>query len=106
MVAPQSLISATRGSTERTPNGNVGVVWGQNPMYTEYGPDGELVMNVQRGRVRDIEHGIVGVTIESGRGIGRATQAGVPTLHAILTIRVAQSMSLGTGPPSLTSGLW
>lgn len=56
---PQSLISATRGSTQRTPNGNVVIAWGQNPMYTEYAPDGELVMDVQRGRVRDIEHGIV-----------------------------------------------
>ena len=58
---PQSLISASRGSTQRTPNGNVIVAWGQNPMYTEYAPDGELVMDVQRGRVRDIKHGIVGV---------------------------------------------
>lgn len=58
---PQSLISASRGGTQRTPNGNVVVAWGQNPMYTEYTPDGELVMDIQRGRVRAIDHGVYDV---------------------------------------------
>lgn len=58
---PQSLVSASRGGVQRTPKGNVMVAWGQNPMYTEYTADGELVMDIQRGRVVPIEHGIFDV---------------------------------------------
>ncbi|KAI1122269.1 ASST-domain-containing protein [Nemania abortiva] len=58
---PQGLISASRGGVNRTPRGNTLVAWGQNPMYTEYGPDGELVMDVQRGQVLALDHGIVPV---------------------------------------------
>ncbi|KAI0969012.1 ASST-domain-containing protein [Xylaria arbuscula] len=55
---PQGLVSASRGGVNRTPKGNTLVAWGQNPMYTEYGPDGELVMDVQRGQVLALDHGI------------------------------------------------
>ncbi|KAI1338169.1 ASST-domain-containing protein [Xylariaceae sp. FL0016] len=55
---PQGLISASRGGTQRTPGGNVLVAWGQNPMYTEYTSDGELVMDVQRGQVLEMDHGV------------------------------------------------
>lgn len=58
---PQSLISASRGGVQRTPNGNIAVAWGQNPMYTEYTADGELAMDIQRGRVRHMDHGIFDV---------------------------------------------
>lgn len=58
---PQSLVSASRGGVQRTPKGNVIVAWGQNPMYTEYTADGELVMDIQRGQVLPIEHGIFDV---------------------------------------------
>ncbi|KAI0104321.1 Arylsulfotransferase-domain-containing protein [Nemania sp. FL0031] len=58
---PQGLISASRGGVNRTPQGNTLVAWGQNPMYTEYSPDGELVMDVQRGQVLALDHGIVPV---------------------------------------------
>ena len=71
---PQSLISASRGGVQRTPAGNVVVAWGQNPMYTEYTADGELAMDIQRGRVRHMEHGIFSVItyrIWKGDWIGR-----------------------------------
>ncbi|KAI1147322.1 ASST-domain-containing protein [Nemania diffusa] len=55
---PQGIISASRGGVNRTPKGNTLVAWGQNPMYTEYSPDGELVMDVQRGQVLALDHGI------------------------------------------------
>ncbi|KAI1487430.1 Arylsulfotransferase-domain-containing protein [Biscogniauxia mediterranea] len=58
---PQRLVSASRGGVQRTPRGNVLVAWGQNPMYTEYTADGELVMDVQRGQVLEMDHGVVPV---------------------------------------------
>jgi hypothetical protein len=58
---PQGLVSASRGGVSRTPKGNTLVAWGQNPMYTEYTPDGEVVMDIQRGQVLPIDHGIVSV---------------------------------------------
>lgn len=58
---PQGLVSASRGGVQRTSNGNVLVAWGQNPMFTEYSADGELVMDFQRGQVLAMEHGIVNV---------------------------------------------
>ncbi|KAI1744987.1 Arylsulfotransferase-domain-containing protein [Xylaria scruposa] len=58
---PQNIVSASRGGVSRTPKGNTLVAWGQNPMYTEYTPDGELVMDVQRGQVLPLDHGIVPV---------------------------------------------
>jgi hypothetical protein len=57
---PQSLISASRGGVERLPNGNTLIAWGQNPMYTEHAPDGTVLMDIQRGPVLAIPHGIVG----------------------------------------------
>lgn len=58
---PQSLTSASRGGVQRTSTGNVVIAWGQNPMYTEYTPDGEVVMDIQRGRVVLVPHGIAEV---------------------------------------------
>ncbi|KAI5919397.1 hypothetical protein F4810DRAFT_724604 [Camillea tinctor] len=58
---PQRIISASRGGVQRTPGGNVLVAWGQNPMYTEYTPEGDLAMDVQRGQVLAMDHGIVPV---------------------------------------------
>lgn len=58
---PQSLLSASRGGVQRTSTGNVVVAWGQNPMYTEYTPEGELAMDIQRAPVKHIEHGIFDV---------------------------------------------
>ncbi|KAI8624163.1 ASST-domain-containing protein [Xylariaceae sp. FL1651] len=58
---PQGLISASRGGTQRTPKGNTLIAWGQNPMYTEYTAEGELVMDIQRGQVLEMDHGIVPV---------------------------------------------
>ncbi|KAI3319819.1 Arylsulfotransferase-domain-containing protein [Xylariaceae sp. AK1471] len=55
---PQGLISASRGGVSRTPKGNTLIAWGQNPMYTEYTPDGEVVMDIQRGQVLPMDHGI------------------------------------------------
>lgn len=54
---PQRLISAGRGGVQRTANGNVLIAWGQNPMYTEHSPDGEVVMDIQRGPLVPIDHG-------------------------------------------------
>ncbi|KAG9255288.1 ASST-domain-containing protein [Emericellopsis atlantica] len=58
---PQNLISASRGGVQRTPSGNVIVAWGQNPMYTEYTADGELIMDIQRADVKSMEHGVFDV---------------------------------------------
>lgn len=55
---PQKLMSGSRGGFQRTPSGNVIIAWGQNPMYTEYTADGELAMDIQRGQVLPLEHGI------------------------------------------------
>ncbi|KAI1258751.1 Arylsulfotransferase-domain-containing protein [Xylariaceae sp. FL1019] len=55
---PQSLITASRGGVSRTPKNNTLIAWGQNPMYTEHAPDGEVVMDVQRGQVLALDHGI------------------------------------------------
>ncbi|KAI0150812.1 Arylsulfotransferase-domain-containing protein [Xylariaceae sp. FL1272] len=55
---PQSLITASRGGVNRTPKNNTLVAWGQNPMYTEHAPDGEVVMDIQRGQVLPLDHGI------------------------------------------------
>ncbi|KAL6411535.1 putative arylsulfotransferase-like protein [Ilyonectria robusta] len=48
---PQGLISATRGGVQPLPNGNTLIAWGQNAMYTEHTPDGEVVMDIQRSLV-------------------------------------------------------
>ncbi|KAI1495789.1 Arylsulfotransferase-domain-containing protein [Biscogniauxia marginata] len=58
---PQKIISASRGGIQRTPTGNTLIAWGQNPMYTEYTADGELVMDIQRGQVSELDHGIMPV---------------------------------------------
>ncbi|KAI1331511.1 Arylsulfotransferase-domain-containing protein [Xylariaceae sp. FL0255] len=58
---PQGLISASRGGVHRVPNGNTLIAWGQNPSYTEHAPDGEVVMDIQRGRVLPMDHGITNV---------------------------------------------
>ncbi|CAJ2508547.1 Uu.00g135730.m01.CDS01 [Anthostomella pinea] len=58
---PQSIFSASRGGISRTANGNVLIAWGQNPMYTEHTADGELVMDIQRGQVLELDPGIVPV---------------------------------------------
>jgi hypothetical protein len=55
---PQKLMSGSRGGLQRTPGCNMIIAWGQNPMYTEYTADGELVMDIQRGQVLPLEHGI------------------------------------------------
>lgn len=71
---PQGLLSASRGGIQRTPSGNVIVAWGQNPSYTEYTAEGEVVMDIQRGRTREIEHGIFSVItyrIWKGDWVGR-----------------------------------
>ncbi|KAH9890739.1 Arylsulfotransferase-domain-containing protein [Xylariomycetidae sp. FL2044] len=58
---PQSLSTASRGGVQRLPSGNTLIAWGQNPMYTEHAPDGEVVMDIQRGQVLPLDHGIVPV---------------------------------------------
>lgn len=58
---PQSVVSSSRGGVQRLPGGNTIVAWGQNPLYTEYTAEGELVMDIQRGQVLKLEHGIFDV---------------------------------------------
>ncbi|KAH7153483.1 ASST-domain-containing protein [Dactylonectria macrodidyma] len=51
---PQGIITATRGSVQPLQDsGNTLIAWGQNALLTEYAPDGEVVMDVQRNRVED-----------------------------------------------------
>lgn len=54
---PQSIISASRGGIQRLPNGGTMIAWGQNAMYTEHSPDGEVVMDIQRSQVFESDHG-------------------------------------------------
>lgn len=73
---PQELVSASRGGVQRLPSGNTIVAWGQNPMYTEYTPDGELVLDIQRGQVLHLEHGVFDVIayrIWKDNWVGRPT---------------------------------
>lgn len=56
---PQSIASASRGGVQRLPDGGVLIAWGQNAMYTEYSADGEVVLDFQRSRVFESDHGHV-----------------------------------------------
>ncbi|KAH7120270.1 ASST-domain-containing protein, partial [Dactylonectria estremocensis] len=54
---PQGIITASRGSVQALDDsGNTLIAWGQNSLITEYAPDGEVVMDVQRNRV---ENGLI-----------------------------------------------
>ena len=55
---PQNIISGSRGGVQRLPNGNTLIAWGQNALYTEHTPSGEVVMDVQRGQVIADPHGL------------------------------------------------
>lgn len=71
---PQGLVSASRGSTQRTAAGNVLIAWGQNPSFVEYTASGELAMDIQRGQVLTIDHGIepiVAYRVAKGPWVGR-----------------------------------
>jgi Arylsulfotransferase (ASST) len=42
---PEKLFSATQGSLQVLPNGNVFVGWGSSPVISEFSPDGELLFS-------------------------------------------------------------
>ncbi|KAI3337977.1 Arylsulfotransferase-domain-containing protein [Ustulina deusta] len=84
---PQGLVSASRGGISRTPKGNTLVAWGQNPMYTEYGPDGELVMDVQRGQVLALDHGISSVVAYRA---SKSDWIGMPTWPPSIAARATE----------------
>jgi hypothetical protein len=58
---PQRIKSGSRGGVQRTADNNTLVAWGQNPLLTEYTPEGDIAMDVQRGQVLEIEHGVFDV---------------------------------------------
>ncbi|KAH7131050.1 ASST-domain-containing protein [Dactylonectria macrodidyma] len=58
---PQKIMSISRGGAQRLSNGNTVIAWGQNPMFTEHTPDGEIVLDFQRGRVIHHDHGFPAV---------------------------------------------
>lgn len=81
---PQAVISGSRGGVQRLPGGNTLVAWGQNPMYTEYSPEGELVMDIQRGQVLKMEHGIYDViTYRVWKGDWEGNPSQPPAIAAI-----------------------
>lgn len=55
---PQNITSASQGGVQRMKDGNVLVAWGQNPSITEYTAEGKLAMDIQRGQVVRMPHGI------------------------------------------------
>lgn len=73
---PQRVISAGRGGIQKLPNGGTLIAWGQNPLYTEHAPDGELVMDVQRGPVVAQDHGnraVLAYRVFKGDWVGQPT---------------------------------
>ncbi|KAH8664773.1 ASST-domain-containing protein [Ilyonectria robusta] len=54
---PQDIMSSSRGGAQRLANGNTLIAWGQNAMFTEHTPEGEIVLDFQRGRVGHHDHG-------------------------------------------------
>jgi hypothetical protein len=44
---PQSVVSGAMGGYDLTPSGNVLIGWGLNPAFTEFTPDGEVVLDIQ-----------------------------------------------------------
>jgi hypothetical protein len=55
---PQRVSSGSRGGVQRTGGNSTLIAWGQNPLLTEHDADGRLAMDVQRGQVLPILHGI------------------------------------------------
>lgn len=71
---PQGVVSASRGSVQRTHGGSALLAFGQNPVFTEYTPTGDLAMDFQRGQVLTIDHGIENVVayrVAKGPWVGR-----------------------------------
>lgn len=54
---PQDIMSSSRGGAQRLANGNTLIAWGQNAMFTEHTPEGEVVLDFQRARVGHHDHG-------------------------------------------------
>lgn len=82
----QGLVSASRGSTQRTSAGNVLVAWGQNPGFVEYTAGGELAMDIQRGQILTIDHGIepiVAYRVAKGAWVGKPTWG--PNISCVTT---------------------
>ena len=44
-VHPTKVLSISQGNVQVLPNGNVFVGWGSSPVFSEFGPDGELRFN-------------------------------------------------------------
>ena len=42
---PGEVLSATQGSVQVLPNGNVFIGWGSEPLFSEFSKDGELLFN-------------------------------------------------------------
>ncbi|KAL1887806.1 hypothetical protein Sste5346_009981 [Sporothrix stenoceras] len=83
---PQGLVSASRGSTQRTSAGNVLIAWGQNPGFVEYTASGDLAMDIQRGQILTIDHGIepiVAYRVAKGPWVGKPTWG--PNISCVTT---------------------
>ncbi|HWV22837.1 MAG TPA: arylsulfotransferase family protein [Thermomicrobiales bacterium] len=44
-VHPTGIVSVSQGNMQELPNGNVFIGWGSAPVFSEFGPDGELLFN-------------------------------------------------------------
>ncbi|CAK7239633.1 MAG: hypothetical protein STHCBS139747_001064 [Sporothrix thermara] len=83
---PQRIISASRGSVQRTHAGNALVGWGQNPLVVEYTPTGDLAMSFQRGQVLTIDHGIENiVTYRVAKGPWEGRPPWGPNISCVTT---------------------
>jgi hypothetical protein len=51
---PEGLNSGAMGGISTLKNGNVMLAWGYNPSYTEFAPDGSLVLSFDRGKRRHL----------------------------------------------------
>ncbi|CAK7234907.1 hypothetical protein SBRCBS47491_009108 [Sporothrix bragantina] len=83
---PQKVISASRGSVQRTNAGNALIAWGQNPSFVEYTPTGDLAMDFQRGQILTIDHGIediVAYRVAKGAWEGKPTWG--PNISCVTT---------------------
>jgi hypothetical protein len=70
---PQGIDSGAMGGFETLPNGNALIGWGYNPGYTEYGPDGSPVLDMQRGKLGKNLADMFAYRISKGDWVGRPT---------------------------------
>jgi hypothetical protein len=69
---PEGLNSGAMGGMTTLENGNVMLAWGYNPSYTEFAPDGSVVLSFDRGRRRHLPD-MFAYRVTKGNWVGRPT---------------------------------